>query len=61
MPNKIAYKFSPKRPLDLFSVLLLSDTYIAQTNTANAISFIFTNQKAHYNKKYQFFYIKVRD
>lgn len=61
MPNKIIYRFSPRRPLDLFSTLPLPNTYIAWNNIANAISFTFINQKADYNRKHQPFFIKVGD
>lgn len=52
MPKKITYRFLSKKSLDLFFAFSLSDTYIAWTNTTNAISFAFINQKAYYNKKH---------
>lgn len=52
MPNKIAYKFLLRRPLDLFSALLLPNTYVAQTEIADTIFFAFANQKTRYNWKY---------
>ena len=48
-PNKIAYGFSPCRPLNLLSHPLLPNTFQARTDTADAISFTFANQKAHYD------------
>ena len=60
-PNKIAYRFSPRRPLDLISFSSLPDTYVARTDAADAISFALTNQKAHYDRKYQPFFMKVGD
>lgn len=61
MLNEIAYGFSLRRLLDLFSVYSLSDTYVVWTDVANVISFALTNQKAHYNRKYQPLFIKVKD
>ncbi len=58
-PNKIAYRFSPRRLLDLISFSSLLDTYIARANIADAISFALANQKAHYDRKHQPFFMKV--
>lgn len=60
-PNKIAYGFSPRRLLDLISLSSLLDTYIAQADIADAISFAFANQKAHYDRKHQPLFMKVGD
>ena len=60
-PNEIAYGFSPRRPLDLLSDLLLSNTFQACTDAADVISFALANQKAHYDQKHQPLFIKVGD
>lgn len=60
-PNEIAYKFSPQQPLDLLAVPPIFETYVARTNTADAISFVLANQKAHYNRNHQPIFMKVRD
>lgn len=58
-PNKIAYQFSPRRPLDLVFPSSLLDTYIAWADATNAISFALANQKSHYDKKHYSLFIKV--
>ena len=60
-PNKIAYGFSPRRPLDLLSDLLLLNTFQARTNATNAISFALGNHKAHYDGKHQPLFMKLKD
>ena len=60
-PNKIAYGFSPCRPLDLLSNLLLPNTFQVRTNATDAISFALANQKAHYNRKHQLLFMKIGD
>ena len=42
-PNKIAYGFLPRKPLDLISFFSLPDTYIARADAADAISFALAN------------------
>lgn len=59
--NKIAYRFLPRRLLDLISFSSLSDIYIVRADVADTISFALANQKAHYNKKHQPLFIKVGD
>lgn len=59
MLNKIANGFSPRRWLVLLFSFSLPNTYIAWTDTTDAIFFAFANQKAHYDKKYQLFFIKI--
>lgn len=39
----------------------MPDTYVARTGAADAISFAFANQKAHYNRKHQPLFMKVGD
>lgn len=60
-PNEIANRFLPRRPLDLISFSSLPDTYVAQADVADIISFALANQKAHYNRKHQPFFMKVGD
>lgn len=60
-PNKVTYRFSSKRLLNLLLATTLFNTYIAHTIVADAISFILTNQKAHYNRKFQSLFMKVWD
>ena len=60
-PNKIAYGFLPRRPLDLISLSSLPDTYVARADAADAISFALANQKAHYDRKHQPLFMKVGD
>ena len=60
-PNKIAYGFSLRRPLDLLSDPLLPNTFQVRTNATDAISFGLANQKAHYDRKHQPLFMKVRD
>ena len=59
--NKIAYGFSPRRPFNLLSDSLLPNTFQAHADAADAISFALANQKAHYNRKHQPFFMKVGD
>ena len=42
-PNKIAYKFSPKRPLDLCLAVALPNIYVARAEATDAISFALVN------------------
>ena len=60
-PNKIAYGFSSRRSLDLFSNPLLPNRFQTHTDMTNAISFAFANQKAHYDRKHQPLFMKVGD
>ena len=60
-PNKIAYGFSSRRPLDLLSNLLLLNIFQTRMDTADAISFALANQKAHYDRKHQTLFMKVED
>lgn len=60
-PNKIAYGFSLRRPLDLYLVIALPDTYIACTDIANAIFFALINYKKYHNKNHQFLFMKAGD
>ena len=60
-PNKIAYGFSPRRPLDLCSAATLPDTYVARTGAADAIFFALANHKEHYNRSHQPLFMKVGD
>ena len=60
-PNEIAYRFSPRRPLDLFSSTTLPDTYVARTAAADAILFALANHKDHYYRSHQPLFIKVGD
>lgn len=55
------YQFLSGKPWDLFSILPLPNIYLAWTNRADNIFFAFANQNAHYNKKHQFFLMKVGD
>lgn len=50
--NKIAYGFSPRRPLDLLSFSRLLAAFQAYADAADAISFALTNQKAYYDRKH---------
>lgn len=61
IPNKITYRFLPRRLQDLISFSSLLDTYVAWADVTDAISFTLANQKAHYNRKYQPLFIKVGD
>ena len=60
-PNKVAYGFSPRKPLDLLSDPLLPSTLQARTDATDAISFALANQKAHYDRKHQPLFMKVGD
>lgn len=59
--NKVAYGFSLKRPLDLYSTVSQPDIYVACTKAIDVISFALTNQKNHYDRTHQSLFIKVRD
>lgn len=59
--NKIAYRFSLRRPLDWIFLYFLRSTYVAQADTADAIFFALANQKAHNNRKQQSLFMKVGD
>lgn len=61
MPNEIAYKFSSRRPLDLYLAVTYPETYVARTKAADVISFALENQKEHYDRSYQPLFIKVGD
>lgn len=60
-PNKVAYGFSPRRPLDLLSDPLLPNTLQARTDATDAISFALANQKTHYDRKHQPLFMKIGD
>ena len=60
-PNEIAYRFSPRRTLDLYSTATRPDTYVAHTEATNAISFALANHKEHYDKSHQPLVMKVGD
>lgn len=51
-PNKVVYRFSPKRLLDLCLTATLPNTYVTYTNIANTIFFTFANYNKHYNKSH---------
>ena len=59
IPNKIAYRFFPKRPLNLYLATTVADTYITRTRAADSIYFAITNYKKYYNTSYQPLFIKV--
>lgn len=59
--NKIAYRFLPRRLLDLISFSFMPNTYVTQANVADTISFALANHKVHYNRKHQPFFMKVGD
>lgn len=59
--NEVAYGFSSRRPLDLLSPPGLPAAFQARADVVNAISFILTNQKAHYNRKHQPLFLQVGD
>ena len=60
-PNEIAYRFSPRRLLDLCSTTALPYTHVARTAAADAISFALANQKVHYDRSHQPLFMKVGD
>lgn len=60
-PNKIAYRFSSKRPLDLCSTVTRPDTYVARTKATDAISFALANHKEHNDRSHQPLFMKVGD
>lgn len=41
--------------------MVISNTYVAYTNMANAISFALFNQKEYYNRKHQSLFMNVED
>lgn len=59
--NEIAYGFSSRRPLDLYSTITQPDTYMACTEAADVISFALANNKEHYNRSHQLLFMKVGD
>lgn len=59
--NEIVYGFFLCKPLDLLSDPLFSNTFQACTDVTNAISFALVNQKAHYNFKHKFLFIKIEN
>lgn len=60
-PNKVAYSFFSYRPLDLLSPPGLPAVFQTRADVADAIFFVLTNQKAHYNRKHQPLFLKVED
>ena len=60
-PNKVAYGFSLRRPLDLCATVTRPDTYVARTEAADAISFALANHKEHYDRSHQPLFMKVGD
>ena len=60
-PNKIAYGFLPRKPLDLISLSSRSNTFVARVDAADAIPFALANQKAHHDKKDQPLFMKIGD
>lgn len=61
MPNELAYRFSPKRPLDLCLTVISPETYVAHTKATIVIFFTLANQKEHYNRSHQPLFIKIGD
>ncbi len=59
--NEVAYGFSPRRPLDLYSATTLPDTYVACAAAADAISFALANHKEHYDRSHQPLFMKIGD
>ena len=60
-PNKVAYGFLPRRPLDLCLNTALPDTYVTRTAAADVISFALANQKVHYDRNHKPLFMKVKD
>lgn len=60
-PNEIAYRFSPRRPLDLLFNSILSNIFQAHTDAADAISFVLINRRTNYNQKHQLLVMKIED
>ena len=60
-PNKVAYDFLSRRPLDQCSALTLSNTYVAPAEASDTISFALANQKEHYNRSHQPLFMRVGD
>ncbi len=59
MPNKVAYSFSLRRPLDLLAAFPTSDALTTCADVSEAISFTLLNQKVTYDRKHQPLFIKV--
>lgn len=59
--NKIAYSFFPQRLLDLLGPPEFPALFQACAYTANAISFVLTNQKTYYNRKHQTLFLNIGD
>ncbi len=59
-PNKIAYGFSSRRPLDFYLTVVLPNTYIARIEASDAIFFVLANQKKYYDRRHQPLFMKVR-
>lgn len=60
-PNKVAYGFLPKRPLDLCSATTLPNAYVACIAAADAILFALINEKKHYDRNHQPLFMKIGD
>ncbi len=60
-PNEVAYRFSPRKPLDLCLATILPDTYVARTRAVDVISFALANHKEYYNRSHQPLFMKVGD
>ena len=58
-PNKLAYGFSPWRPLDLLAALPTPDALSARADATEAISFALLNQKLAYDRRHQPLFMKV--
>lgn len=59
--NKVAYGFTPRRPLNLLNALPLLQPLATRAEASEAIFFAISNQKATYNQKHQPLFIKVGD
>lgn len=60
-PNKIIYRFSSRRLLDLCSTITLPNTYVACIRVTNTISFILANHKEYYNRSHHPLFMKIGD
>lgn len=58
-PNKVAYNFSPRRPLDLLAAFSTSDALAIRADVSKAISLALLKQKVTYDQKHQPLFIKV--
>lgn len=58
IPNKIAYRLSTRRPLDLLAAIPTPDVS-SQLDVTDAIAFTTANSKKHYDRRYQPLFIKV--